>query len=643
MSYNLSTGVIARIQPEEKVHNVYFQVLDIKTINQPPKPEGPAAVTIRLVVSDGVNYMQAVWTTNDTKVLDDNVLRTNSIIRINDGNSLMCRESIVIALTQFEVVQSVAEKIGTPGPKDSKAQIQQQQMMKHENSSTSQARNTYGMGFHNTSNSPSNAGPGNSLGSGGGMDGGVGAFVPIKSLNQYVRNWTLKVRVTSKSDIRTWSNAKGEGKLFSVDFLDQSGDQIRATMFNTACDKFFPLFQEGKVYAVSRGQVKIAKKNFSRFASDYDLTLDENSIVNLIGDDSHIKQQAFNNFTPLDRISSLPVPPPPNNLNAGGSNALSSAAPNQDVLVDVIGVVTHVSPSTQIQSKRTSRSLVKRDITIVDPTLHSIDISFWGEQAEKFNEDELKGAPVIAVKLCRVSDFNGRTLSTTFPSQVFVNPDVDQAQSLRRWYDNEGKACSFTNLSGGGGRGAGAGGAGGNRDERKSFADIDDEQIKFSNSVMYLTVRATVSFLKNERENNKFPWYNSCPECRKKVTQDFNQRYTCDGCNKTYDQPTPSYVFSFLASDYASSRFVSVLGKEGEVIFGVPASTMATLSQTDPARYDQIFKEAVMKMYEFRVRAKAEVQQDAPTVRCSVVSAKPVNFVEESKLMLRELQTLQAL
>jgi hypothetical protein len=32
---------------------------------------------------------------------------------------------------------------------------------------------------------------------------------------------TIKARVTSKGDIRTWNNARGEGKLFSVDFLDK--------------------------------------------------------------------------------------------------------------------------------------------------------------------------------------------------------------------------------------------------------------------------------------------------------------------------------------------------------------------------------------------------------------------------------------
>ena len=39
------------------------------------------------------------------------------------------------------------------------------------------------------------------------------------------------MRVTNKSDIRTWSNAIGDGKLFSMDMMDGTGE-IRGTAFN---------------------------------------------------------------------------------------------------------------------------------------------------------------------------------------------------------------------------------------------------------------------------------------------------------------------------------------------------------------------------------------------------------------------------
>lgn len=65
---------------------------------------------------------------------------------------------------------------------------------------------------------------------------------PISSLSPYQNKWVIKVRLTSKSQIRTWNNAKGEGKLFSMDFMDESGE-IRCTAFRDAVDKFYDLFE----------------------------------------------------------------------------------------------------------------------------------------------------------------------------------------------------------------------------------------------------------------------------------------------------------------------------------------------------------------------------------------------------------------
>ena len=58
--------------------------------------------------------------------------------------------------------------------------------------------------------------------------------------------WTIKARVTQKSAIRTWSNSKGEGKLFSMNLLDESGE-IRATAFKDECDKYYDMIEVNKV------------------------------------------------------------------------------------------------------------------------------------------------------------------------------------------------------------------------------------------------------------------------------------------------------------------------------------------------------------------------------------------------------------
>lgn len=64
----------------------------------------------------------------------------------------------------------------------------------------------------------------------------------ISNLTPYQNKWVIKARVISKTSIRKWNNQRGEGKLFSMDLMDESGE-IRATCFNDAVDKFFEMIQ----------------------------------------------------------------------------------------------------------------------------------------------------------------------------------------------------------------------------------------------------------------------------------------------------------------------------------------------------------------------------------------------------------------
>ena len=120
-------------------------------------------------------------------------------------------------------------------------------------------------------------------------------FMPINALNPYANRWTIKVfipfslrflllvtdrpllyhyqntilpqqaRITSKSDMRRWSNAKGEGNLFSIDLLDGHGSEIRGTFFKEDADKFFPQLHEGQVFPPLR--FKLQEKSRIPFIS----------------------------------------------------------------------------------------------------------------------------------------------------------------------------------------------------------------------------------------------------------------------------------------------------------------------------------------------------------------------------------------
>ena len=112
------------------------------------------------------------------------------------------------------------------------------------------------------------------------------ATVPIEGLSPYSNTWTIKARVTQKSEIRNWSNQRGEGKLFSVTLMDETGE-IRGTGFNLAVDHLYEKFQEGKVYYISKARVNLAKKKFNNVANDYELSLGENTEVEEVRSPQH--------------------------------------------------------------------------------------------------------------------------------------------------------------------------------------------------------------------------------------------------------------------------------------------------------------------------------------------------------------------
>jgi replication factor A1 len=105
---------------------------------------------------------------------------------------------------------------------------------------------------------------------------------PIEALSPYANKWTIKARCTHKSNIKTWHKPSGEGKLFNVHLLDESGE-IRATGFNEQCEDLYDVFHEGSVYYVSGCRVNMAKKQFSNLPNDYELVFERDSVVEPVG------------------------------------------------------------------------------------------------------------------------------------------------------------------------------------------------------------------------------------------------------------------------------------------------------------------------------------------------------------------------
>lgn len=87
------------------------------------------------------------------------------------------------------------------------------------------------------------------------------------------------------------------------EFVYVQGTQIQATMFNEAAKKFYPIFELGKVYYVSKGSLRIANKQFKTVQNDYEMSLNENAIVEEAEGETFIPQVQYN-LVKIDQLGS---------------------------------------------------------------------------------------------------------------------------------------------------------------------------------------------------------------------------------------------------------------------------------------------------------------------------------------------------
>jgi len=414
--------------------------------------------------------------------------------------------------------------------------------------------------------------------------------------------------------MREWQNERGSGKIFSVDLLDEHGGQIKCTMFKEAAEKMYQLFQVDRVYTISRGTLKPANKRFNRLPHEFEITLGADAEVQLVDDDRRIQQQHFE-FVPLDQ--------------------LANAQP--DAFVDALGVVLHVGEEQHLRSSKTNKDLIKRSVMLGDHSLTSIELTMWGEMAQKYDEALLAGNPVVAVKTCRVSDFGGgRSLNTSFDSQIFTELDHKDAHHVKQWWQHQGHGAVFNSLSG-------RRGGGGGNEPRKTFSAIKDENLGFGEKPDFFTVRGTVLFIKNDVE--KPPWYLACPNesCNKKVNPEIDGN-RCEKCSQVYDRPKPRYILSFLCSDSTGSCWLTAFNECAEIILrGQTAQALADIRDHNPEAYKTAIQESNFGSFIFSIRAKSEQQRDENRVRCHVRSAVPVNYRQESLSLLEEIAKLELL
>ncbi|KAI4471655.1 replication factor a 1 rfa1 [Holotrichia oblita] len=416
--------------------------------------------------------------------------------------------------------------------------------------------------------------------------------------------WIIKARVTNKSNIRTWSNSRGEGKLFSMDLVDESGE-IRATAFRDLVDKFYDYLEIDKVYYISKCQLKPANKQFTSLKNDYEMTLTNESIIQLCEDDVDSIPQTQYNFLTVDKIGQMET----------GS------------IVDVIGVCKAVSDLQTFQARSTGRELKKKELTLVDHTDNAISVTLWGQEAENFDGTS---NPIIAIKGAKVGEFGGgKNLGTTMNGILKINPDIPEAHRLRGWYDNSGMHKEMKNLSAR---------TGGNFDAQwMNFKEVREQNLGHSERGDYFQVCATILLLRSESI-----LYKACPveECNKKVVDMENGMFRCEKCCREY----PNFKYRLLGSvnvgDFSGNQWLSMFSGEVEKVLGMSAAEVGKAYDEDKSAMTEIANKANFKQFVFRCRAKYEMYNDENRLKTVAVRVEPVNHKEYNNYLISKINQL---
>jgi replication factor A1 len=439
---------------------------------------------------------------------------------------------------------------------------------------------------------------------------------PIDQLSPYVADWAIKARVSYKSDMKTWNNARGGGKLFSVHFMDETSE-IKATAFNDAADKFFDILQENKAYYIFRGTLKKANRDFNKLKSDLEIGIEKYTEIQPIDDDdddNSVPKLSFD-FVKLDQIPNI----------------------ENNQVVDVLGIVKHVDDKREIVSKTSGKPYDRRDITIVDQTQMAVNVGLWNKQAREFNLDV--GTPV-AIKGCKINDFQGKQLSLIPSAVIFANPNIPEAYKLKGWYDNEGSTESYQNL-----RSSTASGSGGasltSKEaalERISVAQAHETKLGFSEKPDYLSIKASVSFIKPD--NFSYPACSS-DNCSKKVIEQSDGTWRCERCNINHPEPLHRYILTAAVVDETGQMWLNLFNEQAEQLIGCDANTLLNIkATTDDSLRKYLTEKVLFKEYAFRIRAKLDSYQGVDRARFQVLSLGEIDPASEAEALAEIIDKL---
>ncbi|KZT61592.1 replication factor-a protein [Calocera cornea HHB12733] len=611
----LTRNAISQIITAKSFDN-FKPVVQLLHIQRVAATRAGAPDQVRLKLSDGRRWTHALLAPRQLSSAMDGLLNKFCLLRLNDFSRnpvqdkqwadlqtwtlgvTETRWDRVVIVKALDVVKQEKEGLGDPQPIDIHGPTFVQETGVATPVLSGQSK------LNRISGKPTTTGF-NSVSSMNGQP----AITPLSEVSSYCNKWTVKARISQKSDIRTWSNERSSGHLFSFVMMDETMS-IKATAFKDEVDKFFDQVQEGRVYHISRGRVVPAKKQFNKTDNDFEVILGKDTTIEECEDESNVPE-IDQSYTPLANLQDL----------------------NKDQLCNILGIVTEIGQVFETVTRKTQRAVSKRDLTIVDRSGFSCRITLWGKIADDF---DVPVNPVISFRGLRVGDFNGRSLSyENGTSRMEIQPDSEEAHAMRGWFEAVGATQTYTACQG---TSAPQGtSAGLDRKELLSIADVINSNIGMEKAE-YFTVKLRILWTPNRESTFSYPACRTA-KCQKKLEEkEDTDQWQCAKCDTVWDEPEYRYTTRIGAADHKESAWFSVFDEVAAQLFEMKAIDLQNLKESDEHGFARQMRVPQSKQYYFKCKAQESIVNSQSRVKYTILKAFPIHYITEIKQLIRTMK-----
>ena len=430
----------------------------------------------------------------------------------------------------------------------------------------------------------------------------------ISSLTTFSSNARLYLKCKVKNPIKNFvaKSTKKDCTLQSYIFIDTKGDEIQATAFNKAVENFSKIIEEGGIYEIRKCNIQLAERAYNATKCDYKLGFNESTQVIPAPDNGKFSGVKFS-IIPLEQIVDFPI----------------------GKIIDVFGFVLDDKGFQEITTKN-EKILKMQKLLIGDDTLSRIELTLWEPFGNPDNNYSL--GDLIAVKNCRVREFNGRKiLGTTDSTEIKKSLDPESDSRLRKFYDEHQNENDYKDVQGE----MISSGVIKSPAELVFIKDIQNTyEIEMDNKDRPLfEINATVTRLNHSERN----YYTGCAKCHKKMETD-----VCTYCSCT--EKKVMFTLSLDVRDATSHFWIDMFGELAEKFLGIKGEDYENLIRNGTTVEENeglipINERVEYHTFSFIGKVRENIYNDTKRYRFNVFRFNEIT-VEKRKSLARMLSNL---